>query len=191
MVRDVAHRDRSVRSGVRPGTSEGESIVYYDILKDAERQTDAELGSLQIIISTPGQPSRTVPLKETAPAHYEARVSGEQYGLYRIVSDSPSLILPEAGFYRQSEEMKPQEINFPLLSEISRVTGGHLNPTTAQLLDGQGSYVRESRALWPYSSRFLLYCSILWRWRSARAITTSWLPGFAGLKSSSVHFKAK
>ena len=35
VVRDVSHRDRTVRAGVRPGTREGESIVYYDVLGDS------------------------------------------------------------------------------------------------------------------------------------------------------------
>jgi len=35
---------------------------------------------------------------------------------------SSELILPEAGFYREAEEMKPQAVNTALLSEISRVT---------------------------------------------------------------------
>ncbi len=60
------------------------------------------------------------------------------------------MALPEAGFYRESEEMKPREINAPLLTEISRVTGGRVEPTMAQLLDDKGSYVRERRPLWPY-----------------------------------------
>ncbi|MGH9681855.1 MAG: VWA domain-containing protein, partial [Candidatus Acidiferrales bacterium] len=30
MVRDVSHRDRTVRAGIRPGTRDGETVVYYD-----------------------------------------------------------------------------------------------------------------------------------------------------------------
>jgi Ca-activated chloride channel family protein len=151
MVRDVSHRDRTVRSGVRPGTREGESIVYYDVLPDADKQAAAELpGPLHVTVSAPGQSSHDVPLEETSPGHYEARITADQYGLYRVVSGSPSLNLPEAGFYLQSEERKPQEINLSLLGEISRVTGGRLDPTTPQLLDEKGSYVRANQALWPY-----------------------------------------
>jgi hypothetical protein len=59
-------------------------------------------------------------------------------------------VLPEAGFYHETEELKPREINVQLLSEASRVSGGRLEPTLAQLLDDNGSYVREGRAIWPY-----------------------------------------
>ena len=36
MVRDVSHRDRTIRAGVRPGNHEGEAVVFYDVLANAE-----------------------------------------------------------------------------------------------------------------------------------------------------------
>src|ERR1700704_5242144 len=42
MVRDVSHRDRTVRAGVRPGTHEGETVVYYDVLADVGNPAAAE-----------------------------------------------------------------------------------------------------------------------------------------------------
>jgi hypothetical protein len=154
MVRDVSHRDRTVRAGVRRGAREGESIVYYDVLEDADQQIASAPGTKrapEVMVTSPGDPSsHAVPLEETAPGHYEARVPDNQRGLYRIVSGNSELVLPEAGFYRESEEMKPLEINVPLLSEISKATGGQMEPTMAQLLDQKGSYVRERQPLWPY-----------------------------------------
>jgi len=153
MVRDVSHRDRTVRAGVRPGTREGESVVYYDVLGDADKDMTPPPGTSgppQVMVTPPGEAAHSVPLEETAPGHYEARVPADQRGLYRIVSANSEIVLPEAGFYRESEEMKPREINAPLLTEISRVTGGRVEPTMAQLLDQKGSYVRERRPLWPY-----------------------------------------
>jgi hypothetical protein len=154
MVRDVSHRDRTVRAGVRQGDREGESIVYYDVLgEDAGKKmtsTGGAVGPPQVMVTPPGEPAHAVPLEETAPGHYEARVPADQRGLYRIVSGSSELVLPEAGFYRETEELKPREINVPLLSEVSRVTGGQMEPTLARLLDEKGSYVRERRQLWPY-----------------------------------------
>jgi hypothetical protein len=60
------------------------------------------------------------------------------------------VVLPEAGFYREAQEMKPQAVNTALLSEISRVTGGRMHPSVDQLLNNKGSIVRERKALWPY-----------------------------------------
>lgn len=152
LVRDVSHRDRTVRAGVRGGAHEGESVVYYDVLGDAAKEMTpaGASGPPQVMVTAPGENPHSVALEETAPGHYEARISGNQRGLYRIVTANSELALPEAGFYRESEELKPREINAPLLAEISRVTGGRVEPTMAQLLDQKGSYVRERRPLWPY-----------------------------------------
>jgi Ca-activated chloride channel family protein len=153
MVRDVSHRDRTVRAGVRPGTRERESVVYYDVLGGADKDMTpaaAASGPPRVMVTPPGEAAHSVPLEETAPGHYEARVPADQHGLYRIVSANSEIVLPEAGFYRESEEMKPRGINASLLTEISRVTGGRVEPTMAQLLDQKGSYVRERRPLWPY-----------------------------------------
>jgi Ca-activated chloride channel homolog len=152
MVRDVSHRDRTVRAGVRPGTTEGESIVYYDVLGDTgkEMASAQDPKPSQVMVTPPGEASHAVSLEETAPGHYEARVPGNRHGLYRIVSGNSELDLPEEGFYRESEEVKPREINAPLLTEISRLTDGRVEPTMTQLLDDKGSYVRERRPIWPY-----------------------------------------
>ena len=153
MVRDASHRDRTVRAGVRPGNLEGDAVVYYDLLGDTSNPAPAALnvsGPPHILVEVPGEAARTVPLEETSPGHYEAHIPAGQGGLYRIVSGSSELVLPEAGFYRESEEMKPQAVNTALLSEISRVTGGRMHPSIDELLNDRGSLVRERRALWPY-----------------------------------------
>ncbi len=153
MVRDVSHRDRTVRAGVRPGTREGEAVVFYDVLADAGNPAGETLtgaAAPHILVDVPGESPRSIPLEETAPGHFEARIPADQGGLYRIVSGSSELVLPEAGFYHESDETKPQAINTPLLAEISRVTGGRMHPSPEQLLTDKGSLVRERTPLWPY-----------------------------------------
>jgi len=153
MVRDAAHRDRTVRAGVRPGNSERDAVVYYDLLGDVNNPTAAALNVSappHILVEVPGEAPRSVSLEETSPGHYEAHIPAGQGGLYRIVSGSSELVLPEAGFYRESEETKPQAINTALLGEISRVTGGRMHPSIDQVLSDRGSLVRERKALWPY-----------------------------------------
>ncbi|HXC30939.1 MAG TPA: VWA domain-containing protein [Verrucomicrobiae bacterium] len=153
MVRDVSHRDRTIRAGVRPGAQEGEAIVYYDVLADPDNPGSDTLDSAgppHIVVETQGAAPRTLPLEQTAPGHYEARIPADQGGLYHIVSGSSELVLPEAGFYRESEETKPQAVNTALLGEISRVTGGRVHPSIDQLLNNRGAMVRERQPLWPY-----------------------------------------
>jgi len=162
MVRDVSHRDRTIRAGVRPGNQEGEAVVYYDVLANADNPRaetlglPGEAGSPQqtgpphILVEAQGEAPRTFALEQTAPGHYEARIPADAGGLYRIVSGNSELVLPEAGFYRESEETKPQAVNTALLAEISRVTGGRVHPSIDQLLNNRGAMMRERRALWPY-----------------------------------------
>ena len=45
MVRDVSHRDRTIRAGVRPGNQEGETVVYYDVLANADNPAAETLDS--------------------------------------------------------------------------------------------------------------------------------------------------
>ncbi len=153
MVRDVSHRDRTIRAGVRPGNHEGETVVYYDVLANSDNpaaETLDSIGPPHILVETQGGAPRTLPLEETEPGHYEARIPADQGGLYHIVSGNSELVLPEAGFYRESEETKPQAVNTALLGEISRVTGGRMHPSIDQLLNDKGAIVRERQPLWPY-----------------------------------------
>jgi Ca-activated chloride channel family protein len=153
MVRDASHRDRTIRAGVRPGDQEGEAVVYYDVLANADNPAGEMLdttGPPHILVETQGAAPRTLPLEQTAPGHYEARIPADQGGLYHIVSGNSELILPDAGFYRESEETKPQAVNTGLLAEISRVTGGRMHPSIDQLLNNKGAMVRERKPLWPY-----------------------------------------
>jgi uncharacterized membrane protein len=153
MVRDASHRDRTVRAGVRPGAGDGDAVVYYDVMGDANNPMTGTLsasGPPHILVEVPGETSRRISLEETSPGHYEANIPAGQGGLYRIVSGNSEVVLPEAGFYREAQEMKPQAVNTALLSEISRVTGGRMHPSVDQLLNNKGSIVRERKALWPY-----------------------------------------
>ncbi len=164
MVRDVSHRDRTVRAGVRPGNHEGETVVYYDMLEDADNAGEDALskaGPPQVLVEVPGEASRAIPLEQTAPGHYEASIPAGEKGLYRIVSGSSELVLPEQGFFRDAEETKPQAVNVALLSEISRVTGGRIHPSIDQVLTDKGTLVRARSSLWPYWLIFALILNFL------------------------------
>jgi hypothetical protein len=153
MVRDVSHRDRTIRAGVRPGNQEGEAIVFYDVLADSDNpsaETLDKAGPPHILVESKGAAPRNIPLEQTAPGHYEARIPADQTGLYHIISGNSELILPDAGFYNESQETKPQAVNTTLLGEISRVTGGAMHPSIDQLLNDKGAIVRERQPLWHY-----------------------------------------
>src|SRR6202044_1895476 len=116
MVRAVSsHRDQTVRAGVRQGSREGETIVYYDTQGQTgdESPPAPDLASVpQLVVYAPDGTSSTVALEKTAPDHYEARLAASQRGLYRVVSGSgdgnSEVALPQVGFSHNAEEMKPQ-----------------------------------------------------------------------------------
>ena len=175
MVRDVSRRDPAVRVGLRAaaaggGARDGEEIVYYDAVAGGGFQYGRCVSEFQsaagILCPRRTGSSQEAPLQETSPGHYEARISTQQQGLYRIASADAALQLPATGFYREIEEMKPREVNVALLTQISNLTGGRVFPTTAQLLDDNGSLVRERRPLWPYwliLALLLNFVEVAWR----------------------------
>ena len=100
MVRDVSHRDRTVRAGVRPGTHEGETIVYYDLLADAGNPTAETLDTAtapHILVEVPGEASRTIRARANGARPLRGQHSRRSEGLYRIVSGSSELILARSG----------------------------------------------------------------------------------------------
>jgi Ca-activated chloride channel family protein len=170
MVRAVAHRDKTVRANVQSGEREGEMIVSYDVLPAAETRVDANdqtplnlslPGSPTVSIQGPGQTSQALPLVETVPGHYEARIASDSPGLYRITPSSSSPSLPGLGFFRESEETQPLAVNLTLLSEISRITGGRVHPSIDQLLAGGDSSSKEARSLWPFLLCIALMLNLL------------------------------
>ncbi len=152
-VRLAAHRDRTVSAGVRAGTREGEAVVYYDVLGETNpiESSAARTGMPpHVVVNAPGEAPQMLPLEQTAPGHYEARFPADTPGLYSVASGNADLVLPDIGFFRESQETKSQAVNGPLLSEISRVTGGRVRPTIDQMLSDRGSEVSERRPLWPF-----------------------------------------
>jgi len=153
VVRDVSRRNRTVRTGVRPGDNEGEAVVSYDLLGDTSGAPPPAFGPGErprVVVAMPGEPNRSFPLEETAPGHFEARIPADARGMYRIVSGNDEIAVPESGFYRDSAELRSAQINAALLKEISRVSGGRFGATADDLLDPEGSLILERRPLWPY-----------------------------------------
>ena len=151
VIDDISRRDVLAHTGVRPGAANAESIVYYDVSENAYVSAEASnAGPPFVNVVAPDGASSRMALRETAPHHYEVAVEATEEGLYRVIPEHSPLPLPVAGFFHQPDELKVAAVNVPLLEEISRLTGGLVNPTAEQLLDERGSNVREMTLLWPY-----------------------------------------
>jgi Ca-activated chloride channel family protein len=152
IVRDMSRHDAMVRTGVRFGEDGAETAVTYDIGEGPDKTAATMLkamGPLSVSATAPDGSVQRIALHETAPDHYEATIQADQSGLYRVAAEGPSNPLPPVGFVRAPEELKAA-VNVPLLAELSRVTGGAVDPTVAQLLDERGAQGLESEELWPY-----------------------------------------
>lgn len=161
IVRDMSRHDAVVRSGVRFSEDGIETTVTYDVAEGPDNSAAAmlkTLAPLSVVVTAPDHSESRVVLHETAPDHYEAALEADQSGLYRVAASRSESLLPAVGFVRATEELKSKSINVPLLEEISRATGGTVNPTVAQLLDERGSQGLQSEALWPY---FLVFALLL------------------------------
>jgi Ca-activated chloride channel homolog len=169
MIRDMSRRDAVVRTRVRFSKDGSETTVAYDVSEGPGKTAATQLksiGPLSVAVTAPDGSVHQVALHETAPDHYEAAIQGDQSGLYRVAASGPEKLLPAVGFVRAPEELKSQAVNVPLLEEISRVTGGAVDPTVAQLLDERGSEGLESEPLWPYLlvlALLLDFIELAWR----------------------------
>jgi Ca-activated chloride channel homolog len=154
LVRSLTNRDRRVHVTTRPGSADGEQIVAYDLLGGVAGETGGALnaaGRPMVLVQSPGDVVQSVPLVETTPDHYEARIRALGPGLYRVFSPpNVQRDLPEVGFYRQSEESEGRGGNRELLARIAETSGGRLSPSVDQLLDRRGTLAFEPRPIWPY-----------------------------------------
>ncbi|MGE0404764.1 MAG: VWA domain-containing protein [Candidatus Korobacteraceae bacterium] len=153
IVRDVSSRDRHGRIGVRAGSTDGEEIVFYDLLDGTSvefRRALRQPGGAIVRVEGPSGAVQSFPLVETAPDHYEARILSRQQGMYRVLFPGAKGEEPQTAFYRDLEETKPKLVNHELLKQIAEVTGGSVDADRSQLLSSEGSYYFEPYALWPY-----------------------------------------
>jgi hypothetical protein len=63
------------------------------------------------------------------------------------VADSRAF--PEAGFYRQEDEMTEYGNNADLLRQIAAATGGRFNPSPRQVFDAGNRSIRATMEVWP------------------------------------------
>lgn len=95
-----------------------------------------------------------IPARQTAPGHYEASAivdAAEPFAAAVVTSDggdqggvTSALVLPDV-----QEELRPRAADVDLLGDVAQATGGHVNPTAAQLSATAGEQRSARRPLWP------------------------------------------
>lgn len=103
------------------------------------------------------------PLHQTAPGRYEARIPLERYGSFvltaehrqdgRVVAESAAQLA-----HPYPREYATLEPDVALLERAATLTGGTLDPSTAELFDPRNERIRHHEELWP---RLLFFALLL------------------------------
>ena len=103
-----------------------------------------------IYVLGPDNFRQTVPVVRAAAGVYRGRVPvGERQGMFRIRPLEESRAFPEAGFYRQEEELSDYGNNEALLRQVAEFTGGRYAPPVKEIFSGTGRSVPATVELWP------------------------------------------
>ncbi len=104
----------------------------------------------EIFISGPNGFRATAELERTSANIYATRAPiGDRFGLFRISPADETDGFPEAGFYRENEELTHYGSDPDLLRSIASATGGLFNPTPEQTANTTAPAIRTQFDLWP------------------------------------------
>jgi Mg-chelatase subunit ChlD len=127
---------------------------------NADDRFDNDLDSkLTVQGPEPGGPSRTVPLRQTAPGRYEANFPLDRYGSFVLRAEharrsEDGRVVPIAVSYGHVSNPYPTEYagfepNLPLLGRAADATGAKRDPDAAAIFDPSGERVTFHEDLWP------------------------------------------
>lgn len=140
-----------------PHAQAGEAVATYDSAND-ELVVDYRLAphveeprrAPDIYVLSGSDFRRAALVTKVADRAYQARAALEgRRGFFRIRPLEESRAFPEAGCYRQEEELSQYGSNEPLLRELSRFTGGRFQPAPGDVFDAGGRAIPTSLRLWP------------------------------------------
>jgi Mg-chelatase subunit ChlD len=123
-----------------------ELVVDYRLSPNAEEPAKTP----DIYVFGPDGYRAPLPVTKLAAGHYRGRLNiGQAQGLFRIRPVADSRAFPEAGFFREEDELREYGANEQLLRQIAGATGGRFNPSPKEAFDSGGRGVRSSMELWP------------------------------------------
>ncbi len=140
-----------------PHAKATEAVSKYDSAND-ELVVDYRLGRYveepqaipDIFALGPDGFQQPVKVAKMAAGNYRARVRiGRRQGLFRVrpLADSPAF--PEAGFYRQEDELAEFGSNEFVLRKIAESTGGVFKPSVRRIFQADGRSIPSTLQLWP------------------------------------------
>jgi uncharacterized membrane protein len=106
-------------------------------------------------VTAPNGSKQNVPLHQTAPGRYEARIEARQYGPYQVaiqhsLNGKPVAISQGQGTYAYAEELITTSPDLSRIVALSTNTGGLADPSPEDILKTYGQSVRHEAPIWHY-----------------------------------------
>lgn len=145
IVRDLLPRTPREQVDVQFDPATRELVTTFNYEGDAPDELP------EIFVSGPNGFRATAELERTTANVYESRAPiGDRFGLFRINTAEEIDGFPEAGFYRENEELSRYGSDPDLLRRIAAATGGLFNPTPEQTANTSAPAIRTQFELWPW-----------------------------------------
>ena len=146
VFRDLLPHAQTGDAAAEYDSASGDVTVNYQLSRNADEPRNLP----PIFIFGPNGFQHPVPITKVADKTYRGRIHvGDLQGLFRIRPLEESRAFPEAGIYRQEQELMDYGSNELLLRSISVFTGGHFNPAPKQIFDPAGRSQASILQLWP------------------------------------------
>lgn len=146
VVRDLLPRSSAAEALAQYEPATGDLVVDYRFGAGLSEPSVLP----EVFVLGPNGFRKPLEVGKVAPGLYRGRLHiGQLTGLFRIRPLVESPLFPEIGLYRQQEEMREYGANRGLLAQISRLTGGRVNPPLNKIFDSGGRTLPTTWQLWP------------------------------------------
>ena len=160
----LAHTDRS-EAGAQFDPANDDLLVSYEMGPGVPEPTVVP----PVYVLGPKHFEKAIEVRKTARGLFQGRLHvGAVTGLFRVRPVTESSAFPEVGLYRRQEELEDHGSNQALLTQISALTGGRVNPPPAAIFDSGGRALYTQWQLWPVLLGLAIAFSI------AELITRKW-----------------
>ncbi len=146
VIRDLLPHAQTGDAEAAYDSASGDVTVNYQLSRDVDEPRNPP----PIFIFGPNGFQHPVPITKVADKSYRGRIHvGDLQGLFRIRPLEESRAFPEAGLYRQEQELVDYGSNETLLRSISAFTGGQYNPAPKEIFNPAGRSQASVLQLWP------------------------------------------
>lgn len=146
LLRDLLPHAQAGEATTEFDSANGELVVEYRVA----RQVPEPKVIPPIYVVGPDGFQRAVDVRKVAAGAFRGRIPlGTRKGLFRIRPLNESRAFPEAGYYRQEDEINDYGSNEALLKQIAEFTGGKFNPRPRDVFDPGNRSIASTTRLWP------------------------------------------